>query len=262
MLTIFFGTTINAAQGIANQLSGQLSVFSGNMLKALNPLIDKSEGAGNRNLMLKATMMGSKLSFFLAMIFYIPVLIEMPFILKIWLKNIPDLTVIFCRLLLIRILIEHLFYPLVSAIAAVGNIKNYQLASSILLIFPLPATYFLFQLHYPPYTIYLVFILYTIIASSIILYYTIKNCQLSLGEFMINVMIRCGGAFIIVFVISCIPHYFMEPGFMRCIFTALLSGITYLLIVLFFGFSSEERENINELISPLFVKIGIKKCLQ
>ncbi|MCX7085686.1 MAG: MATE family efflux transporter [Methylococcales bacterium] len=262
VLNIFFGATINAAQGIANQLSGQLSVFSGNMLKALNPLIDKSEGAGNRAFMLKATMIGSKISFFLVMILYIPILIEMPYILEIWLKNIPDLTVIFCRLLLIRILIEHLFYPLVSAINAVGNIKYYQLTSSILLIFPLPVTYFLFQLEYPAYTIYLIFILYTLLASSIILYYAVKNCNLSFSEFLINVMIRCGCAFIITLIISCIPLYLMESGLIRCLFTALLSTTTYLFIVLFVGFSNEERHQLAQILSPLFAKFGMKKCSQ
>ncbi|MGZ8944557.1 MAG: MATE family efflux transporter [Methylococcaceae bacterium] len=262
VLNIFFGTTANAAQGIANQISGQLAVFSANMLKALNPLIDKSEGAGNRKLMLKATMMGSKLSFFLIMVFHIPILFEMPFILKIWLKNVPDYSVIFCRLLLARSLIEHLFFPLVSAIAAVGNIKNYQIASSILTIFPLPVSYFLFELHYPAYTIYLVFFLYAIIVSTIILYYAVKNCQLSLSEFMVNVMVRCGFVFCAVFIISSIPHYFMEPGLVRCIITILLSSISYLCMVLFFGFSSEEREKIKQLILPLFEKLGLKKCLQ
>ena len=262
VLNVFFGTSINAAQGIASQLSGQLGVFSVNMLKALNPLIDKSAGAGNQDLMLKATMMGSKLSFFLIMVFHIPILIEMPYILMLWLKNIPDSTVIFCRLLLARSLIEHLFFPLVSAIAAVGNIKSYQVSSSILTIIPLPVSYYLFQIHYPPYTLYIVFFIYAIIASIIILYYAIKNCQLSFSRFMVNVMARCGCAFVAVFIISLIPQYYMDPEFNRFIYTILLSSISYLFIVLFLGFSSEEREKIKQLISTFFKQFGTKKCLQ
>jgi O-antigen/teichoic acid export membrane protein len=48
VLNIFFGTRINAAQGIAGQISGQLGVFALTLSKALNPLIDKSEGSGDR----------------------------------------------------------------------------------------------------------------------------------------------------------------------------------------------------------------------
>ena len=88
VVNMFFGTIANAAQGVASQVSGQLSVFANVMLTALNPVIDKSEGAGDRNMMLKASMLGSKISFFMLMFFYIPILIEMPVIFEFWLKNI------------------------------------------------------------------------------------------------------------------------------------------------------------------------------
>lgn len=257
VLNMFFGTTANAAQNIANQLNGQLGAFSVNMLKALNPLINKSEGAGNRELMLKAAMMGSKVSFFLVMAFHIPILIEMPLILKLWLATVPDFTVIFCRLLLIRILIEHLFYPLVSAIVAVGNIKSYQIASSLLLLLPLPVSYFLYTAHQPAYTIYAVFIIYTIISSSIIVYYAIKHCDLSSSAFMLNVLLRCGLTFLFVFGISFIPHYFISPEIIRLAYTIATSAISYLFIVFFLGFSSEERANIKQLVSSIFNKPSI-----
>jgi len=261
VLNMFFGATINASQSIASQLNGQLGVLSANMLKALNPLIDKSEGAGNRELMLKATMLGSKLSFFLIMALIVPVFIEMPFILTLWLKTVPDYAIIFCQLLLVRSLIEHLFFPLVSAIAAVGNIKGYQIASSILTILPLPIAYLLFTENYPPDTLYLTFFFYAILASSIILYFAIKHCQLPLSTFMTNVMLRCSLVFFIVFAISCIPYYLMDSSYLRCIYTFLLSGITYLFFVFFIGFSHDEREKINHLMLTLLAKAGLKKCL-
>lgn len=41
ILNNIFGTILNAAQGIANQISGQLMVFSNTMLSAVNPIIGK-----------------------------------------------------------------------------------------------------------------------------------------------------------------------------------------------------------------------------
>ncbi|QWF70712.1 hypothetical protein KEF85_15535 [Methylomonas paludis] len=260
ILNMFFGTAINAAQGVANQLNGQLIVLSTNMLKALNPLIDKSAGAGNQALMLKATMMGSKLSFFLIMALHIPVLIEMPYILELWLKNIPDSTVMFCRLLLVRSLVEHLFFPLVSAIAAVGNIRPYQLASSLLTLLPLPVTYYLFQLGFPAYYIYVVFLVYAIFASVIIFYYTVKNCGLPVSTFLFNVLFRCWLSFSFVFGLSCLPYIYLEPSLWRCIYTALTSSLSYLLIVYLFGFSPGEKQQITALLSTILIKLRIKKC--
>src|SRR5690606_12101976 len=78
ILNVFFGTVINAAYGIANQVNAQLSYFSVTMLQSLNPQIIKSEGSGDRQRMLRLAMIASKFSFFLLSFFSIPVIIEMP----------------------------------------------------------------------------------------------------------------------------------------------------------------------------------------
>ncbi|GHT56298.1 hypothetical protein AGMMS49982_23090 [Bacteroidia bacterium] len=87
VLNYFWGTLLNAAQGVANQLCGQLQSFSTTMLKALNPVIAKSEGEGNHSLMLRSSMAGCKFSFFLVAFLVIPFLIDTPYIMKVWLKN-------------------------------------------------------------------------------------------------------------------------------------------------------------------------------
>ena len=56
VLNNFFGTVLNAAQGIANDVNASLSHFSGNMMKALNPVIVKRAGAGDIDTMNRATI--------------------------------------------------------------------------------------------------------------------------------------------------------------------------------------------------------------
>ena len=261
MLNIFFGTAINAAQGIASQISGQLGVFAANLLKALNPTIDKSEGAGDRKSMLKTAMIGSKVSFFLLIVLYIPMLLEMPFILKLWLKNVPEFTIIFCQLLLIRNLIEQLFIPINSAILAVGNIKTYQVKSALLFLLPLPFTYILFKFGYPPYVIYIVFSINSIMYAILELYYAKKHCQLSLTKFFSNVIVRCISAFTLVFITSLIPHFLIETNLLRLLSVILTCITSYLIIVFFIGFSYEERVEIKRLASLLLNKFRVKRSL-
>jgi len=248
VLNIFFGASVNAAQGIASQISGQLAALSDNMLKALNPLINKSEGAGNRTLMLNATTMGSKLSFFLVMALAIPVIIEMPFILNIWLKHPPEYAIIFCRLLLIRNLVEFMFHPLVSAIYAVGNIKHYQIWNSLLTLIPLPVAYLLFQFGYPAYCIYIVFIVYAVLTALITLFIAKQNCHLSLVRFSQDVILRCVLACLLISCLSFTPHYFMDSGYQRGIATIATSGLAYLFIVFFIGFTAEEQGKVLKLL--------------
>ena len=83
----FFGVILNAALGIVSQLTGQLMTFSYNMMKALNPVIVKKEGANERESMLEFSFIGCKYPFFMLAFFAIPFCIETDFFLKIWLKK-------------------------------------------------------------------------------------------------------------------------------------------------------------------------------
>ena len=255
VLNMFFGTIVNTAQGISGQVSGQLGAFASTMLKALNPVIDKSEGAGNRSMMLRASMAGTKISFFLLMLFYIPVLIEMPYIFKLWLKNVPDYAVIFCRLLLIRNLVEQLYTTLTNSIAAVGNIKKFQIYSSSLYILPLIVSYFIFLLHYPPYFLYYVFLLFSILSLGVTIYFAKINCDLSIPVYFRTIVLRCFVTFIIIFSLSVIPVIFMNEGIPRLVFVMGISLISYLITIWFVGFANDERAKAHQILKALMDKL-------
>jgi len=256
VLNMFFGTIVNAAQGIANQVSGQLGALSNTMLKALNPVIVKSEGAGNRALMIKATLTGSKLSFFLLVFLYVPVLIEMPYIFTLWLKEVPNYAIIFCKLLLIRNLTEQLFVPLVTSIGAVGKIKNFQIYSSILTILTLPVSYILFKLNYQPFYLYIVFIIYSLITGYLILLFSNKIYGLSYSDFLKSVLFRCITSFIMIYGISSIPAIFMEEGIGRLVTVLSISLICFIVFVWIIGLNKEEKMRAGQLIKSTLVKIN------
>lgn len=254
VINIFFGSIVNAAQGIAIQVSGQLGAFANTMLKALNPIIDKSEGAGNRSLMLKATMSGSKISFFLLIFFYIPVLIEMPYIFKLWLKNVPEYAILFCRLGLIRNLIDQLFVTLTSAIAAVGNIRKYQIYNSILNFFPLLISYILFLCHFPVYYLYIVFIIYSLLGGILVMYFAKSDCELSISIYLKSVVLPCVVSFILILILSLVPFLFELNQSIRLLFVISISSIFFLIAFWFIGFNSEERMIITPFMKKIFSK--------
>ena len=258
VLNIFFGTRINAAQGIANQISGQLGAFASTMLKALNPIIDKSEGAGNRKLMLDSAMLGSKVSFFLLMFFFVPVLIDMPYIFNIWLKEIPEYAIIFCRLYLIRNLIDQMFVTLSSTIGAVGKIQKYQITTSILYVLPLIITYILFTVGYPPYILYIVFIFFALIMASVNMIYSRRICNLSVYEYFNKVILRCLISFLIVFVFASIPVFLFEVGIVRFVCIMLMTVLSFFITIWHLGLSLEERKEIRYLFMKL---LNIEKIL-
>lgn len=242
ILNIFFGTIVNAAQGIVAQVSGQLGAFARTMLTALNPMITKSEGAGKRELMLKASLAGSRISFFLLIFFYIPVLFEMPLIFKFWLVNVPEYTIVFCTLLLIRNLIEQLYVTLDSAIASVGNIKSFQIYNSILNLLPLPLSYFLFSLGYPPYALYIIFIFYTLLQGSTYLYYANKECGMSLKSYFNDVIAKASIPFVFISAIVAIPHFLIESDLERFLSVLIVHTFAFILSVWVFGLFQPEKQ--------------------
>lgn len=257
VINMFFGTIVNAAQGIANQISGQLGAFSSTMMKALNPVIAKSEGAGNRVLMLKASITGSKFSYFLLAFFVIPVYIEMPYILSIWLKQVPEYTIVFCRLLLIINLIEQMFITLPTSIAATGNIKNYQKIVSLLALIPLAVSYILFQFGYPPHTIYYVFIVQRIVrAFGPILYFSEKLCGLAPSIYLREVVFICLLISVTVTILSLLPTIFLEEGILRLTVILLISTTSFFIAVKNFGLNKEEENQIELIINKIKSKIS------
>ena len=242
VLNIFFGTIVNAAQGIASQVSGQLGAFAGTMLKALNPLITKSEGAGNRQLMINASFTGSKISFFLLIFFYIPVILEMQTIFKYWLIEIPEYTIIFCKILLFRNLIEQLYLTLYSSISSVGNIRHFQIYNAILNLFPLPITYMLFSWGFPPTTLYVIFLIYSLFQGAIYLYFAKRECGISIKSYFDDVVVKAVVPSLIILLIVLVPYNFIEVEPYRLLFVVVVNTFAFLLTIWFVGLSKIEKD--------------------
>ncbi|PKA98778.1 Na+-driven multidrug efflux pump [Flavobacteriaceae bacterium MAR_2009_75] len=249
VLNSFFGTVLNAALGIANQISGQLMVFSNNMLKAVNPIIVKTEGFGDRQKMLKMSMVTSKMSVYMAAFFMIPFMLETPYILDVWLKEIPDWAILFVRLQLLRILIEQLTHPLITSISAQGDYKHFSIALSAANIAPLFITWFLFHYGYPPYFLYISWIfMWGIVKGGVILFYANRNCGLSILEFGKKVVSPTFFTCLIMAIVGLFPIFFLEYGFVRVFIVCTLTSLSFMLLQYLIFMDEFEKRSLKNLI--------------
>ena len=258
VLNSFFGVIVNAAQGISNQISGQLVSFTGTLLKALSPVIVKSEGKNDRAKMLQASMFGNKISFLLIAFLSIPVLIEIPYILKLWLKNVPEFTEVFCRLNLIRISINSLTTTFYISIGAIGNIKKYSIWESLIFMSALPASYLMFKLGASPEMIYINLIIMACGIGIVRVYFINRLGGLSVKLFLNSVIVRCLGVFIVTLLISTVPLLFLDEGFFRLVIVIFMSSLTFLITVFSFGLDRTERKQIEMLIMYVFRRRNTK----
>jgi O-antigen/teichoic acid export membrane protein len=242
LLNLFFGTGIIAAQNIGSQLGGQLSVFSSTLSKALNPVISKFEGAGERKKMMKALFFGSKVTFLLQAIFFLPFIIEMPIILHYWIKDVPEYTVIFCRMILINNLIGALSTNLSNAISAVGNIRNFEIISSILNVTSLSLSYLFFNMGSPPYYLYFSLILITCMHVLNNIIFSHWNFQLSLKQYLNEVVFKVVLISLITVIFALGPLLIFSNQLLSLVSVFIISGITFLAGCWFIGLTKDERE--------------------
>lgn len=256
VLNHFYGSALNAAQGIANQVNGQLSSFSVNMMKAVNPVIVKKKASRNLQSMNKITLTGCKFSAYLIMFFAIPIMLEMPYILGIWLKQVPAWTSLFCILQLIYSILIHASNAASTAIYASGNIKYYAIYKCIMNILPLITSYICFAFGGSPVWLYIPMLVFMGIGGNIVIvYYAHKECNLSIKSYFKEVLIPVIITGFIMLVFGIIPILMLSDNFIRLILCALMTTSGMAISFSKVGMTSDERSIIINIYHHLSAKL-------
>lgn len=252
VLNHFFGARLNAAQGIASQVNGQLSAFSTTMLKALNPVIVKKAGAKDIGALNQTTLEGCKLSTLLIMLFAVPFILEMPFILHVWLYNVPEWAVVFCILQLVQTIICQMANPAATAVYAQGDIKYYALYKSLMNIMPLILTYICFHYGCSPIWLYIPMIVFWAIGGDIVIIcYAVKKCKLKLHDYISNVGVPIVLINISMTLAGSVSIIFMSRSFFRLMTTFVLTTMSMVTSLYLFGLSDAEKNILNNLIKKI-----------
>ncbi len=251
LLNMFGGVIVNAAHSIAIQIEGQLLVFSHNMIKAINPVMVKSEGAGNTQGMLSVATLGNKFSFAFYAIFAIPFFVETPYILNLWLGHTPAWTVVFVRFVLCRRTLNQLTITLPTCIDATGIIKMYALLSSFIWIFPLIVGYLLYMRNFPIYTVYALLIIMEILLALVRIVFCHRLCGMDVTDYFLKTIFP---SFLItgvvLFVLYSI-HLNIDESFIRLLLIFAV-GISLFVVTCFFVlFDNKDKETIMSFILDL-----------
>jgi len=241
LLNMFFGPTVNAARGIAYQVQAAISGFGNNFMIAVKPQIIKLYAENNVAQMMKLVFASSKYSFFLVYIFSLPLLLETSFILKLWLKIVPDYTVSFCRLILINELIWSMQSPIVTSFHAVGQIKVANLVCGSLFYLIIIVSYICLKMGFSPESVFVVTIVVSIMVQITELFLLKRLIIYSVRAYAKQVVWLC----LLVMVVSAIFPYLLStmlaPGFIRFLVVGFTCVITVVTSVYYIGIDKETR---------------------
>ena len=242
IINLFLGTIANAAYGIANQINGALSGFSGTFQRAINPQLMKSEGMNDRNRLLRISNITSKYSVLALGFMSIPLIIVMPEVLQIWLKDdIPSNTMELSRCILIMTIIYQYSQGIMSAIQAAGDIKRYQITMGLIILLNLPLSYFVLSIGLPVYYVTIGFIVLEFVSLIVRVKMAKDLIQMSAKEFILSVVKPTTVIITVTFLFGISARFFCTSIWSSVIVTCLVSGVVFLIMVWRYDFSEDQR---------------------
>lgn len=145
LLNLFFGPIINAAVSMGMTIQSVISAFGENILIAIKPHIIKLYAKGEYLELNRYIAMASSAATMMMGIISIPLIVELRFILYLWLGNYPEKCVEIAVLCLVFSLVYFAFRPIVFGLHAVGNIKMMGFYDGTIYLLVLPISYLLFK---------------------------------------------------------------------------------------------------------------------
>ena len=241
ILNIFFGPTVNAARGIAVKMDSVITQFVNNFMMALNPQITKSYASGEKDYMFKLIFQGARYSYYILLLLGLPVLLNTHYILVIWLKLVPEHTVLFVQLILILGMSECISSPLITSMLATGKIRNYQIVVGGLQMMNLPIAYLCLYWGAIPETVVIVAIVISQCCLAARLYMLKGMIGLKIKSYLKNVYCNVIAVTLIAALLPVVLAYNLSENFITFTTNVLVAELCAIISELYIGCSKEER---------------------
>ena len=256
ILNLFFGPVVNAARGVSFQIKGALSSFIANISTSVRPQLVSSYASGNKNRSYSLMVSISKINFYMLLVVSIPIILEMDFILKLWLGNvIPEYTNIFSRIILIIALADVLNGPVSMILYASGKIGFYNIATSIVGLLILPLSYLVLSLDYPPHSVYMLSLGISVMVQIVSIWIMRYKIGISVSDYMKHVLLPIFKVVICSIPIPILFSLYISPDVLRFVIVFFFSFISVSLFAYLFGLTKPEKSICHQFVGSFVSKI-------
>lgn len=254
VLNHFFGAAINAAYEIGRQVAGHVYVVSSTCVETIKPQIIKSYGVNDTDRMLKLSLTAGKIGFIMMSFVTIPLFIMMPYILDLWLVQVPKGAITFARMLMVVEMVEQLTKGITYACQAMGRIRGISIlvAGFRILGIVLSAVAFLF-IHQPIIALYFFIVCESLASFSRVIVLS-KISQFRIRMFIKQILIGILPSFFIAFT-TCYLVYMLKDGLLWVLFSIMVTVIVYSLMTYLIGLTDDEKQSINSIVKSFAGKL-------
>jgi O-antigen/teichoic acid export membrane protein len=243
-LNQFFNPVVIAARGIAASATSAANSFAQSFSTAMRPQIIKTYATGRKDEMLRIVFNGAKGTYFLMYFFTLPLLLETPILLDLWLKNPPEHASLFTRLSLIDVLVESASYTIMAAAQATGRIKLYQSVVGGILLLNFPVSWIALSMGAPAYSVMVVAIGMAVLASIARQWILKRLIDYSITRFFAKVVVPIAIVSLLSAIVPLLLKHVIGYGFPRLCAVAVASVISVGACVFSFGIDTSERQKI------------------
>lgn len=254
VMNIFFSPVMNTAHTIAAHINGVFNQFVSNVYVATRPQMVKQYAQGNVCEMWDITLKSGKYAFFLMTFIIVPVLIELPLLLKLWLHDVPNYTVTFSRMMVLSLAIETMTNQLIGAFQAANKIKYYQSVSSIILLSVVPLSYVILLINSSPVLPYIVYVLVSLAYIVSLLIVAHKQLGLDVITYIKSVILKDLMVILPSLLLTYVIAIQIQESYWRILFSICLSLLLTTSLVWSLGLNYLERTYIRRIIVNKFIR--------
>lgn len=252
VLNIFFGPIVNAARGVAYQVSGALQGFVSNLSLAAKPQMVQSFATGDSSRTIKLMYTMSKLSFIFLFVLSVPVIFNIDYILHLWLGNVvPDHAANFVILVIITNFMNNLNAPLSNVVYATGKMRNYEVTFSVINLLIIPISFIVLKLGAPTEMAFIVYLVMTVFVQIGCLLVIQTLTKISLSDYFMSLIVPIVIVACITLPLIYIINFYLQQNLIgiviEYIVITLLSSVLFYYVVL----DSTEKKFVNNIIYKL-----------
>jgi hypothetical protein len=127
--------------------------------------------------------------------------------------------------------------------------KKYQLISGCINLLILPVSYILLKLGYPAASAFIVSAFFALIGQVAAIKVLRSLVIFSIKQYLVDVIVPALAITIIALLVSYIPRYFMNDGWLRLLMVTIFSCVAIIASTLIVGMTTKEKEMMFSMVS-------------
>lgn len=254
-----FGPNVNAAMGVAQSVNGKAFSLAAAMLGAFSPAITTAFGEGDIPKMKRMALRSCRFGLLLSLPFLLPLALELPEVMRLWLKTPPDYAVGLCWCMIALYLTDVCTQGHMVIVNASGKIAAYHVVLSAISIFTLPAAWLCVRLGLGVYVSIGGVLIVAIALNSLgRVWFARRLLGMGARAWLFGVMVPVVALTALCGAVGLLPQLWLGPSFWRLLLTTALTEALFLPLAWRFVLDADERayaQNALRRIAGRFVRV-------